>query len=275
LQQFFITKIRLENLGSFKNLVYKHFITSDVGRIQNTLTGEVERVGKAFYTYFNAFQQGVMVAVYMGFAFVMDWRFAILVSIGGILTNAIYKTIYKNTKGVSRKLTGDLHHYQGLIIQSVANFKYLKASGQLKPYTRKLEGQVLNIEAANRRIGTLGAIFNSTREPLSIIVVCIVIVVQTYLLGSPLSTILVSLLFFYRALSSLMSMQGSWNLFLSVSGSLENMTAFTIELKANKEKPGSVVMDRLDLGIMVRNVSFYFGYSRILSVLNLELIKTK
>lgn len=274
-QQFFITKIRRDNLRSFKNLVYKYFITSDVGRIQNTLTGEVERVGKAYQSYFRAFQQGVMVAVYMGFAFLMDWQFAILVSIGGILTNFIYKTIYDNTKGASRKLTGELHKYQGLIIQAVANFKYLKASGSLKPYTEKLENQVDFIESTNRKIGTLGAILNSTREPLAIIVVCAVIALQSYIIGSPLATILVSLLFFYRALTALMVMQLAWNMFLSVSGSLENMTDFTKELKANKEKPGTVMMEKFDSDIILNDVSFNYGDKSILSSINLSVRKNE
>lgn len=274
-QQYFITKIRRDNLSSFKNLVYKYFITSDVGRIQNTLTGEVERVGKAYQSYFGAFQQGIMVAVYMGFAFLMDWKFAILVSIGGFLTNLIYKTIYKNTKGASVKLTGDLHKYQGLIIQAVANFKYLKASGNLKPYTEKLEDQVDFIEGTNRRIGILGTILSSSREPLAIVVVCIVIALQSYFIGSALSTIMVSLLFFYRALSSLMIMQLSWNMFLSVSGSLQNMTAFTKELKDNKEKPGSVMMDKFDSSIDMKNVNFNYGDKTILNNINLHISKNE
>jgi len=275
LQQLFVKKIRVDNLKSFRYLSYKYFITSDVGRIQNTLTGEVDRVARAYQTYFTAFQQGIMVAVYMGFAFFVDWKFAILVSIGGVITNYIYKSIYKNTKGASAKLTLDVHYYQGLIIQAVANFKYLKASGQLNSYSGKLESQVEFIENNNKRIGILGVILNSSREPITIIVVCAVIFIQITLLGSPLSAILISLLFFYRALSSLMQMQASWNIFLSVSGSLENMTAFTRELKQNKESQGNQEVKKFNSSIELKDAHFNYGDTNILKNINIQVNKNE
>src|SRR5690554_7905781 len=59
-------------------------------------------------------------------------------------------------------------------------------------------------------MGKLSAIITGTREPLLIIVVSAVILMQVSVLGGMLSTILISLLFFYRALSALMLMQASY-----------------------------------------------------------------
>ncbi|UJH91305.1 hypothetical protein LZ575_00420 [Antarcticibacterium sp. 1MA-6-2] len=103
--QKFIKKVRFQNIKGLNNLAYKYFVSADVGRIQNTLTGEVDRVAFSFANYFYAVQFGVMVIVYMSFAFAMDPQFAILVTIGGALTNFLYKNLYKKTKGASRKLT--------------------------------------------------------------------------------------------------------------------------------------------------------------------------
>ncbi len=275
LQQSFIKKLRIDNLKSFRILNYKYFITSDIGRIQNTFTGEVDRVARAYQSYFTAFQQAIMVAVYMVFAFVVDYQFAILVSIGGLISNMIYKTIYAKTKGASYKLTLDVHFYQGLIIQAVSNFKYLKATGQLKKYSDKLEDRVNFIEENNRRIGVLGAILNSTREPVTILVVCAVIFIQMTLLGSALGVILISLLFFYRALNSLMQMQSQWNIFLSVSGSLDNMTEFSKELKENKEKEGKEMLKEFSSKVELKNIIFNYGETRILNNVDFTINKNE
>lgn len=275
LQQLFIKSIRLKTINALKQINYKHFITSDVGRIQNTLTGEVDRVARAYQSYFLAFQQMVMVIVYMSFAFLVDYEFAILVSIGGLISNLIYKQIYKNTKGISAKLTLSVHYYQGLIIQAVSSFKYLKASGQLDFYTGKLTRQIEFIETNNRRIGILAAILTSSREPLTIIVVCFVIFTQVSVLGSPLSAILISLLFFYRALNSLMQMQTAWNTYLSVSGSLDNMAAFTKELQANKEDNGNVNLKGFSDKIQLKDVTFNYGDTQILKDINLDIKKNE
>src|SRR5699024_2627397 len=96
--------------------------------------------------------------VYMTFAFFVDVQFAFLVTIGGMVTNFLYKVIYNQTKKASRKLTVSNNSYQGLIIQHVANFKYLKATGKVQEYSDRLENEIIGIESSRRRIGVLGSI---------------------------------------------------------------------------------------------------------------------
>src|SRR5690625_2457840 len=116
LQESFIRKIRLSLLRGLNQMSFKSFVTSDVGRIQNTMTGEVDRVSRSFRYYFQTSEDGVMVIVYLGFAFMVDPRFALLVTVGGLLTNFLYKNIYKHTKGVSRRLTSHNSEFKGQVI---------------------------------------------------------------------------------------------------------------------------------------------------------------
>ncbi len=271
----FIENLRMQNIRGLNRLAYKYFVMSDVGRIQNTLTGEVDRVAQSFLNYFTSLQYGIMVAVYMGFAFSIDAKFAILVTIGGVLTNFLFKKLYKHTRGASRKLTGENNIFQGLIIQNVGNYKYLKATGTLSKYGEKLERSVLKIKQSNIKIGELDAIMASAREPLLIAVVVLVIYIQTTFLGSKLGPILVSLLFFYRALSYLMQMQVRWNKFLSVSGSLENMALFGRELKANREEKGEQSLVSQIEELKLEEVSFYYNDTRVLKNISLAIKKNE
>lgn len=272
-QQWFIKKMRIQNIKGLNRLAYKYFVISDVGRIQNTLTGEVGRVANAYISYFTALQYGVLVLVYMGFAFFIDMQFAILVTVGGVLTNFLYKNLYKNTKGISRTLTGENSVFQGLIIQNVANYKYLKATGSLKKYEKKLEESILKIEVSNRKIGQLDALLTSGREPILIGVVVLVIYIQTTFLGSELGPILISLIFFYRALNYLMQMQVRWNKYLSVSGSLENVQIFGNELKENKEVQGTISLNESIEKIEIKDAYFYYNQSPVLKNISLDIYK--
>jgi len=192
-REWFVKNLRIQNIKGLNNLKYKYFVMSDVGRIQNTLTGEVDRVAAAYFNYFKTFEAGIFVAVYMGFAFTLDAEFALMVTAGGILTNFLYTKLYKNTKGISRTLTGENNVFQSLIIQNVGNYKYLKATGSLHKYAVKLEESVNRIQDSNKKIGKLDALLNSGREPILISVVVMVIYIQTQLLGSSLGAILISL----------------------------------------------------------------------------------
>jgi ABC-type multidrug transport system fused ATPase/permease subunit len=272
-QQFFIRKVRLGMLAGLNNIAFKAFVTADAGRIQNTMSGEVDRVSRAFLSYFKAFEQFILMAVYMGFAFFVDPKFAVLVSIGGLLTNFIYKSINNLTKDASRQLTSDANYFQGLIIQHVGNYKYLKATGLLHFFGSRLTTNLLKLEKSNKRIGVLGAVISGAREPLLIFVVAAVILIQTKFLGSSLGPILISLLFFYRALSALLVMQTAWNYFLAASGSIENMITFQHELNTTKETEGTLEVKSFKSKLELKNASLQYGEKIVLS--NIDLLVKK
>lgn len=265
-RQFFIRTLRLNLVEGFTKYSFKSFVLSDIGRIQNTLTGEVARVSASYTFYFSCFQNMILVTVYMLFAFMVDWKFALLTSLGGLLTNLIYRTIYKKTKQQSALLTKNTSNFQGLIIQFIQNFKYLKATGTLTDYSDKLNTSVKTVEAVNTSIGRLDARITSSREPLLIAVICGVIGLQIYVMDGTLASVLISLLFFYRALTSLMGIQSSYNSFLGVSGSMENMTDFEKELKSNRESNGNKAIDTFTDRIVLKDVGF--GYSDDNGILN-------
>ncbi|PKG43441.1 ABC transporter ATP-binding protein [Psychroflexus sp. MES1-P1E] len=273
LRKFFINKLRNQLLSSFNQIKFKYFVISDVGRIQNTMSVEIERASAAFYNYANTLQQAIMVLVYVGFAFFVDIRFALLVTIGGVLSNFLYKSIYKKTKGASKEFTKDSHLYQGQIIQYVSNFKYLKATALLDVYSNQLRKSINAIERSRFRIGKLSALLESAREPILIVVVASVILIQTRLLNASLGPILVSLLFFYRALSSLMNLQNSYNRFLELSGSLDNLMDFQKEINNEKEQNGKQVVERLNTMLELKEVFLTYDKVAILKNINLKIVK--
>jgi subfamily B ATP-binding cassette protein MsbA len=274
-RQYFIKNIRMNNISSLANFSYDQFVLSDVGRIQNTMTGEIERVGQAFNFYMLILQQGVVLIVYVVLAILANPEFAILVAIGGVLTNLAFGKLFKATKRLSTKLTKVNHGFQGLIIQQVSQFKYLKATGLIRGYAKKLIDKVHEIEDSQRKIGVLNAIMTGIREPLLIGVVVVVILVQVKMMGGTLGSVILSILFFYRALTSVMQMQPSWNKYLGLSGSLDNLEEFTKDLKGGKESTGKSGFKYFKQKIQLQNVNFDYGDTPILQNINLEIPKNE
>lgn len=275
LTQLFIKRIRKDLLQSFNRIRFKFFVQSDIGRIQNSMTGEVDRVALSFRDYFKTIEQGILVAVYVTFALFIDPVFAVLVTIGGALTNILYRQIYRKTKQKSREFTVDSHSYQGQIIQHVANFKYLKATALTDVFSKQLIGSIDNIEFSRRKIGKYAAILRAAREPLMIFVVAIVIYLQVVLLEGSIGAILISLLFFYRALNSLVQLQSYWNRYLEVSGSVENIKNFQQELRQNEERRVVKKHVTFDENISLSNANFSYGDTPILTGINLRIRKNE
>jgi len=271
LQQYFVTKVRIQLLHGLDSMNYKSFVTSDAGRIQNTMSGEVERVAQGYSLYIESIQQGIMVLVYTGFAFFIDYRFAILVSVGGASTNLVVGYLHKRTKNASQKFTRDSNTYQGLIIQHVGNYKYLKATGVVHDFEKRLKGAIEKIEFSRRQMGLVNALMTALREPMLVTIVVLVILVQVNALGGELGGILISLLFFYRALTAVNQMQGSWNRFVSNTGSLENTKELQKILdEAHEDTPHKKQVHRFG-DIELKDAEFFYGETRVLSGINLKI----
>jgi len=269
-KQYFARELRLKLIRLFDRFSYTRFVLSDVGYIQNAMTGEVSRVTGAFTSYFSCFQSGVLILVYLFFALAVDWKFTLLISLGGAFTNFFYRVVYKKTKKESVSLSQINSSFQGLIIQYISNYKYLRATGFSKDYSERLGDATRDIEQKVKTIGKLDVLISATREPILVVIICIVIWVQTYWLGGSFSAILVSLLFFYRALTSLIILQTNYNSFLAVYGSLDAVSMFEKELKENQERYGKTALQEVVSTIEIKNLSFsYTEESEILKDVSL------
>ena len=272
---YFVNRLRIYVIDLLTKFNYKRFVTTDAGRIQNTLSGEINLVSGAYMAYFSMLQAGIMLGVYVFLAYLSNPQFALLVTVGGILSNFAFKVIYKRTIALSRSVTNERHDYQGLLIQKVAFFKYLKATGILSDFGERLKTSVKLIEKTNLKIGLYNSFLLSIREPIVVLVVVAVIMVQVTYFGQSLSLIILSLLFFYRALNFVMNVQTQWNKFLNVSGSLENMVEFQEELIDGEEKDGEQSINSVDHGIFVSNIDFKYGETTILENLSIEILSNQ
>ena len=274
-RQYFIQKLRYQNIDLIVGFSYKSFVLSDSGKIQNTLSGEMERVVNALSFYSNVIQAGAMVLVYTLLALTVNIQFTLLVMAGGLLSNLVFAQLYKKTKGYSKQITDLNHGFQGLLIQKVAFFKYLKATGSLESFGKKLKSKVVDIEKSVKKIGILGAAMHGFREPLIVIIVVSVILIETQLFGGSLSAIILSLLFFYRALTYLTSLQTFWNALLTYHGSLENLNEFVVELRSGKDRQGKIMLSQFEKEMVFRHVGFSYNQTVILEDISLVLPKNQ
>lgn len=271
----FARKIRTEAVESISTLNYKYFLQLDPGKVQNSLSGEIDRVRLSFVSYAAAIQAFMSVIVYVSLAFLTNPQFAILVAIGGSLSNLLYRRLYTRTKETSKHLTETNHDFQGLMIQQVQNFKYLRSTGQIQKYTSKVKVTIANIASKFRKIGFFNAILIASKEPMSIAVVVAVIFVQTYFFSTELGPIIISLLFFYRSLNQLILFQNNWNNFFNYSGSLWNHQSFISELKSNKINYTSGIPVPQIESLELQEIEFFFGDKKFIHNVNLNIPKNK
>lgn len=273
-QQLFMREIRVTNIKLLNSFKFENFVNANVGKIQNTFTVEVERVNLAYRSYFKAIEYGVLVMVYISFAISANFKFALIVAFGGIISNFLFKWLFKKTKVLSYKFNENAHKFQNLLIQNVTNFKYLKASGLNQIYGKKLIQNITRLEGVQRKIGIIDSTLRALREPIIILIVVIAILIQVNYFNADIGLLILSLVFLYRALTFLMALQEHWNRFLEVSASMDNMKEFSNELMINKEKNGILKFNSFSNKINLKDVCFnYEGQSPILGGLTFDILK--
>ena len=275
LKQRFTNSVRLRNMELLAGYDYQSFVGADSGMIQNTFSGEVERLNAAYRNYFFMLQQSIMCVVYVALAYFANPQFALIVAVGGVLSNLLFNRIYKTTKKASRQITLKTHIFQGFLIQSVTSFKFLKATDLMQNYKRKIDHIIQKVEIEQRRVGTMGSLAAAMREPLIIFIVVIGILIQIEIFGGSLGSIILSLLFFYRGLTYLVATQSFYNGFLGNSGSIENMETFVSTLENNQETIGPVELVQLRKGLELKDLTYgYDGYD-LLQNLDLRVEKNE
>ena len=232
---FFMKRIRNLMVNGFERVQYAYFIQADMGKVQNTMTVEVNRAIVSFENYFKAAQAFVMILVYIVLAFLANAQFSVLILGLGLLSNLLYKRLYKNTKFLSKEISVQGHKFQGFLSQFIQHYKYLKATNSSLFFVAKIKSKIHEIEKSQLLSGKYAAILTGGRETISVSVVILVILLQVNVLHGSMSEILLSLLLFYRALSAILVVQNNWNSYLNGIGSLNQLQSFLKELKGNKE----------------------------------------
>ena len=265
-----LKKIRYNLVDHLHNVSYEGFTKLDAGKIQNNMVGETGKLMGAMSAYFTTLQNIVLLITYVSMAIASNWRFAIMVGIGGLLTNLFYSFINKKIKTYSQSMVGVAHLFNGNLIQAIQNFKYLKATGNFKIFEKRLKDNIESSETLAYKAGKVSYIGESLREPMIILVIATVIYVQIIFLKSNFGTMMLSLLLFYRALGYLVMIQSSWSNFIRTAVGVESVENLIEELNIEKEENKDYQIDTVE-NIRVENVSLSYGSSKILDNVSLEI----
>ncbi len=275
-QQWFSKQLRTKLANGLRDLSYKEFIQMDIGRLQNSLISECWQVSYASSQYIETIKNGIFVLIYLVFSFFLDWKFTLLVVVGGGASNLIYRHFYNRTQELSRAITKNNHRYGAIVIEVVNHFKYLKASGRNITFFNRLQNELNDLIKNNIDVAVLGAKIAALREPLVVIVICIVIGMHVMVFKSPLSAVIVILVFFYRIMQKIIDIQTTWNTYLANIGALENVQDLQRTLDKDKDTfyNGSQPLVSIE-SITLNHIGLHYGGYKALSGISLHLHKNQ
>ena len=263
-------KIRFNLIDYLNHLSYEGFTKMSIGRIQNHIIGESGKLLGAMNGFLNLVQITIMLLIYVGLAAVSNWQFAIIVGLGGLLLDFVYKYFNRIIQDISRKQVNLGNDFNEILIQAIHNFKYLKATNYFKSYDNRLRDNMTLFDEYSFKSTKLGAIMGNAREPLIIAIIALVVFIQAKFSEGNISSIIVSLLLFYRALGYITNFQGVWSSFIISSIAIESIDNIILDFKKHQEPQKTALINKID-NIKVENLNITFGNIPILKNISLNI----
>ncbi|WP_044117929.1 ABC transporter ATP-binding protein [Alkaliflexus imshenetskii] len=271
----FMKMMRVQLVNGLCNLSFPAFVNTDLGRIQNVITTEIGKAGGALLSYLSTMQAAITLCGYLVLAFVANFKFALLITLAGALSGFLYRYINKKVETSSLMQSYIGNGLQSKVLEAVWNFKYLKATDLISSYRTKLNGLVDDAENLTLKMGKLNAVSAALREPISIAMVALVIFIQVSFFQVSMLSIALSLLFFYRSLVSLLSLQNNWQAFLVNSGGIHMVKTLYDEFDKKEESKTHEPLDAFQNEIQFDNVSYRYPNNPVPVLNNISLTISK
>ena len=237
----------------------QYYISRDTGHFINVINTQITKMLEAFTSMIELGTRFATTGVYIGAAFAVAWRFGLMALVLGAVLLFALRRLNGYVRGLSRKTSLEAGHLAKLLIQSLQAMKYLTATGQHPDLRAGAMQSIRRLTGYEIRTGIANAFTQTVYEPLAVAAIMLIVAVQLLWLNQPLGPILVSILLFYRGLTSVTSLQGSLNRTLTYIGAVEMVRdEFRIQ-EQHREQDSNRVLGPLQHGIELRNLHFAYG----------------
>jgi subfamily B ATP-binding cassette protein MsbA len=249
---------------SRERLLYKYlstqllaFQTRGSGYYLSTLTEQINRYMNAFQYFANTLSAGISAFVYLLIALLANLYFGLAAIVTGLTILLLLRRLSRLTAVKSQDLTSETTNFNNSIIHLLSSFQYIKISKMKIPLIRAFMRQNVNLTRIGVDLSLLSNFIKSAKEPVVAIPLVILMIISIHVQKTPLISMMVVMLMFYRAMNYIMAVQMNLQLYSEHYGSLDLIIN---ELQHSKTYFDQIkqVSNRKFVSLKLENVSFYF-----------------
>lgn len=264
-----LSRVNDEVSRAIASMNYSEYVKRSSGFFTHLVTKEVWRTTTAFYQISAMIPIAISICVYLALSLRMDWRFTLLAGFFGGITAVVFKSVITGTMAESKKMSAAEAQLSSLVIQLLQSFKYLFSTASLSPLQKKITVSANEVATTGSRIGYLSAILPASSETIIVIFMSVMTYFQTVVFERRIESMIVAMLFLYRAMKEATTLQGSWQTFSSYLGGVDSLLQTLDDLSLTSEKRGGQAFRGIQRGIEINNVSFQYGQAQVLKNISL------
>lgn len=243
---------------NYTNMKYSYYSKKDTGYFINIINEQATASLQSFRSFTNLAGSFINTLVYLSLAFFVAWGFGVMALVAGIVILFLFKWLSSFVRRLSRMKATENGVLAKLLIQSLQAFKYLTATNQIKKIKKIITRSIDKLADYQIKTDIAKAFTTASREPIAVVLIMIILILQLVYLKQPLEPILVSIILFYRGLNSILSIQGGWQTMLESIGSIELIDNEFNSLALNHERDGNYELQVFKQDIHLDQIHFKY-----------------
>lgn len=228
-----MAKLKANLIEHVNSMQYESFVKKDSGAFVNLINEQVTRALKCFYHLCHLMGQIGNTIIYISFGLATSFIFGIMAGIIGMTLLFLFKKLNSQVRDASINTAEENGNLSSQVIDLVQNLKYFKVSNKETFLDLSIKKSIELLGKFQLKSGLAIALSQAIREPVIFVLVIIGFIISYKFFSLNIEVVFVSMLFFYRALNSILGIQGNYQQYLENIGSL---TMIRDELYTNQNK---------------------------------------
>ncbi|MCS4150713.1 ABC transporter ATP-binding protein [Salinibacter ruber] len=259
LQADLLKQLKTQFYDRYNGMTYEYFITQNTGHFINVINQQVTRFFRSFSNFTGALTKAVSSVSFFAFAFALSWQFALMVVVLGIGLLFLFQCLNAYVRSLSRRVSDEMSQLNKLLVQSLQAFKYVVSTKQDDHLRTEVVDSVERLTGDIFRQRMAGALTHAIRQPISVLIISGVILIQAMIFSGPLAPIFVALLLFHKGMQAIMALQKKWQKVMDTIGSVEVVDEEMEAVLEHQEHSGARRLDGFSRGIDFQNVSYAYN----------------
>ncbi len=252
-------------------LDYRYYTKRNTGFFTNLVTVEVNRAVEFFNRYAMVLSYLFTLVALLIMSLFLNWQFTVFAIFAGGSVLWLLKYFSRLASQYSQQTSRENATLQGLLIQSVQAFKYLKSTAGFPRLYGKLMPSVNRVADLDFKVGSAASVVHAFSEPIILFFLIAVLYYQVVVVGASIAPIIVAIMLFYRMLMAITYFQKQWQNVCSMMGGIDTVVSAVQDMKNNEEAASADEVPGFQQGIKLHNVTFAYGDKPVIQNISIDI----
>ena len=250
--------LRQSILDSYSKIKLSFFLKKNTGDFLNSVTDQTTKTVDTFLYFTKTVSSVSQVMLAISFAFIVAPTSSLALLLFSLLAILLFRRLNKYVGNLSSHLASETGKLSAIVIQYFSAFKYFVATEHSDTVIKVADQSIERHSELVRKTGLASAFTGAIKDPTAIILLVSMIYIEIVVLDGYIATVLVSVVFLYKAWTSVMQLQMAWQQCLEGVGAAHFVKEELENAELHKENHSGYKQINFERQIQFKNLTFNY-----------------